>query len=351
MFPSALLRWHRSAFVKDAFVSRVAAICILILLILVTMASAQDQDRTRRLILKDGSYQLVAKYEVKGDRVRYLSTEREEWEELPNSLVDWPATEKFEKERETTSASAAAVQLDKEAAHEAEAEETPLPQVAPGLRLPEDSGVFMLDSFGGEAQLVEIPQNTGDVNQNVKGNIFRSAIPLAGVKMTVELDRAHANLQSHVGVPSLYIKLDDMPDASRSESSGRVAQSSSQPQQPQQPEKAVVPFDQFHIVRAEVKNGKRIVLDLKRGPDGKVNQQHFVKSTIDRVTGGWLKLTPTEPLAPGEYALVEMVSKEGVSLEVWDFGVNPKAPANTNPWKPERKKTEIDTASPSQPAK
>ena len=30
-----------------------------------------------------------------------------------------------------------------------------------------------------------------------------------------------------------------------------------------------------------------------------------MKTTIDRVSGGWLKLTPTEDLAPGEYALIE----------------------------------------------
>src|SRR5246127_2958502 len=113
------------------------------------VAAAQDT-APRRLILKDGSYQLVTKYEVKGNRVRYYSTEREDWEELPNSLVDWPATDKFEKERAATATSPEAAQLDKELEHERELEEAELPQVAPGLRLPEDSGVFLLDNYHGE---------------------------------------------------------------------------------------------------------------------------------------------------------------------------------------------------------
>src|ERR1700719_1395958 len=72
------------------------------------------QDLARRLILKDGSYQLVTKYQVKGDRVRYKSAERDEWEELPSSLVDWPATEKYEKDRAAEPSIPEASALDKE---------------------------------------------------------------------------------------------------------------------------------------------------------------------------------------------------------------------------------------------
>src|ERR1700745_1837662 len=115
-----------------------------VLFMLALPALCPAQELAHRLILKDGSYQLVTKYEVKGDRVRYYSTEREEWEELPNALVDWPATDKFEKERAAAASTPEAVKVDKEIEHEREMEEAERPQVAPGLRLPMDSGVFLL---------------------------------------------------------------------------------------------------------------------------------------------------------------------------------------------------------------
>src|SRR4029077_15107496 len=72
---------------------------------------------------------------------------------------------------------------------------------------------------------------------------------------------------------------------------------SQRPQQPQQPEQAILTFDRFRILRAKVKGGKRTVGDLKRAVTGRVSQeQSTVRTTIDRVTGGWLKLTPTEDL-------------------------------------------------------
>ncbi|MGA8762305.1 MAG: hypothetical protein WB562_05390, partial [Candidatus Sulfotelmatobacter sp.] len=298
--------------------------------------------------LKDGSFQSVTKYEVKGDRVRYLSAERDEWEEIPTSLIDWTATEKYEKDRAAGAASPEAAAVDKEIDAERELDQARLPQVAPGLRLPEDSGVFLLDNFNGEPQLVEMEQSEGDINQRKKTNLILGAInPVAGSKQTVELDGEHAKIQAHVPVPSIYLNVEDAPEPAEkiAEKSGDGShaepQRPQQTQQPQHPVQAIVPFDRFRIVRAEAKGGKRTVGDIKRAVTGKISQdQKVVKSTITEVTGGWLKLTPIEDLPPGEYVIVETKGAEGMNLYMWDFGVNPKAPANTNPWKPDTKKAE-----------
>ena len=313
-------------------ISSLAFVALMSVLLLPALLCAQaspspQQEATQRLILKDGSYQLVTKYEVKGDRVRYYSSEREEWEELPKSLVDWPAMEKFEKER--TSAPEA-VQLDKELEHDQALAEAQLPQVAPGLRIPEDQGVFLLDNYQGEPQLLEIQQNASDISAERKSNILRGAInPVAGIKQSIVLEHPHAAIQSHVDVPSIYLNVD---------TSGEAPKQPQAAQQPAQPQTPAAPSDHYRILRVEVKGNKRVVGDVKRQVTGKLSQeQHEVKSTTTRLSGGWVKVTPTEALAPGEYAVVEMLGKEGMNLYVWDFGVNPKAPANPNPWKPETK--------------
>jgi len=102
--------------------------------------------RNHRLILKDGSYQLVRDYQVVGDRVRYLSQERGEWEELPSDLVDWDATKKWEKEHadlveeDTSPAMKEAESIDKEESEERAEQNARMPKVADGLELPDVGG-------------------------------------------------------------------------------------------------------------------------------------------------------------------------------------------------------------------
>jgi len=295
---------------------------LVVVLFGLSTSNSTAQELAKRLILKDGSYQSVTKYEVKGDRVRYLSAERNEWEEIPKSLIDWPATEKYEKDRATGASTPEAVALDKELEAERVQENMRSPQVAPGLHLPDEGGVLLLDNFQSEAELVPIDQNTGEVNKNTKGNILRAAInPIASAKQTIELPGNHATVQSHVRVPAIYINLAIDPSVPESAAA-----------QPVQPE---MPFDRFKIVRMQSKNGKRIVGDIKIAIYGKVSQdEKLVPTTSQLMTGGWIKVTPTASLEPGEYALVEMLGKDGLNLFVWDFGVNPSAPANPAAWRP-----------------
>ena len=299
-----------------------------ILLVMASLANlpSSAQIQAKRLILKDGSYQLAAKYEIKGDRVRYYSSERGEWEEIPKNMIDWDATEKYEQGRLHGAPAPEAVQLDKELEAEQKAEEARSPKVAPGLRLPEDGGVFLLDTFQNHPQLDELQQSGGELSSHTKSNILRAAInPLASAKQTIELPGARAKIQSHTGVPAIYVNLDVH------DTTGGSASVKGEP--PPLPA-----TERFKIIRAEIKNGKRIAGGIKIAPYGKVKaDERFVPATVQELGGGWVKLSPTETLPSGEYAVAEMLGSEGMNLYVWDFGVNPSAPANTSAWKSDEK--------------
>ena len=285
----------------------------------------QGQELAKRLILKDGSYQPATKWEVKGDRVRYLSAERNEWEEVPNSMVDWAATEKYEKDRAGGKPAPEAVQLDKELEAERQADEAKSPHVAPGLRLPDDGGVVLLDSFQNQPQLVPLEQNGGELNKNRKENMLRATInPIASAKQIIELPGSHAKIQAHATLPAIYVNVEQQDQLDKAT---QVAEK----RDPQE-----LSWDRFRIVRLQPKQDKRIVGDIKIAVYGKVSQeQKFVPSTATKLTGGWVKVTPSGDLTPGEYAVVEVLGKEGMNLYVWDFGVNPAAGANTTAWKPD----------------
>ena len=96
-----------------------------------------SQQNAKRLIMKDGSYQSATKWEVVGQRVRYYSAERYDWEEVPKDFVDWPATDKYNNERvgerdETI----------KEIAKADEADEREAPLIAPGCVCPTPAASF-----------------------------------------------------------------------------------------------------------------------------------------------------------------------------------------------------------------
>ncbi len=295
-----------------------------ILVSIFCLAQAPAQNQARRLILKDGSYQSVTKYEIHGDRVRYYSAERGEWEEVPKALIDWDATDKFEQGREEGKVAPEAAELDKELEAERRTEEARSPQIVPGLRLPDEGGIFLLDTFENQPQLAELQQSGGDVDKNAKTNILRVVInPLAGARQNIELPGPHAKIQSHTTVPSFYINIDSNNGAPA------TAQASSG-------EAPLPPTERFRIIRVDVKGGKRAAGAVKIAVTGKMKtDERFVAATVTAMSGGWVKLTPTEALADGEYAVAEMMGKDGMNLYVWDFGVNPSAPANAFTWKPD----------------
>jgi hypothetical protein len=223
--------------------------------ILVFTAALAFADANKRLVLKDGSYQSVTKYEIQGDRVRYYSAERFDWEELPKDLVDWPATQKYDEELKHP-VSHTAEQLDREAAQEKAEEAERTPAVAPNLRLPSMGGVFALDEYRGRPELVPLEQSTSELNRDRAGNILRATInPLASNKQKIEVPGAHAKVQLHVARPDIFVSIDDNePD--NSEKGGTAPK----------PER-------YRLVRMDVKKDSRVLGNLKVSLTGKTSQQ------------------------------------------------------------------------------
>src|SRR5258707_712259 len=91
--------------------------CVLLLGVFTASAA------TVKLYLKDGSYQLVREYKVEKDRVRFFSSDRAEWEEIPVELVDLEKTQTEIKQREEARREeAAAIDAEEKAEREARRE-------------------------------------------------------------------------------------------------------------------------------------------------------------------------------------------------------------------------------------
>lgn len=293
-----------------------------------------------RLILKDGSYQMVRDYKLAGDRVRYLSQERGEWEELPASLVDWDATRKWEQDHaaqsgELSPAMQEAAALDKEEAAARESERNRMPQVAPGLELPDQDGVFVLDTFQGTPELVELLPT--DLSLNPKNRHGLSTLnPLAASKANLELDGAHAKIHLHVNDPAIYLSLDGRDDAEQVISHALTVPTGGAKEVANRKRGAHSMASGFAIVRLDERRAVRIVGAIHISLSGNISQTEDVIATKAEAIAGkhWLKLTPAKPLEIGEYALVEILSPSDINQSVWDFRVDPRFGDNPSAFGP-----------------
>ena len=284
-----------------------------------------------RLILKDGSFQLVRDYQLVGDRVRYLSQERGDWEELPADLIDWEATRKWERDHanpQPDTASPAmkeAEELDKEEAAVRADQKARTPEVAKGLELPDQDGVFVLDYYQGMPELAELPPVDLNMNQKTRKGLG-TLNPLAGAKTNLELDGAHAKVHLHVNDPAIYLSLDSAADDQPMTTHAYTVDTHGGKTVKNGRHGAHSTASGFAIVRVDERKAVRIVGAIQVSRSGAVTQSEDVIPAKAEVMQGkhWLKLTPEQPLTIGEYALVEILSPENINQTVWDFRVDPR---------------------------
>jgi hypothetical protein len=306
---------------------------------------APGTSQRTRLILKDGSYQIVLRYEVSGKIVRYYSAERDATEEIPADLVDWEATHKWERQHAVAEASdaaqAPAPTIDPELLREEADRAEWRPEVAPDLHLPELDSVLALDNFRGTPELVPLVQSDGELNRVTGHNVLKLAInPRSASHQIEQLKGVEAAVQLHVATPAIYVRLGDDSGVMRggtpltvdTHGAGSGAKTDSS---------GGSPDSGYVMVRADVRTDTRVLASFNIGVlGGGVKQQEDVIETASEVLPGghWMKLTPKRPLDFGEYALMEVVSENEINLGVWDFGVHPVAPENRDAIKPEPKR-------------
>jgi hypothetical protein len=294
-----------------------------------------------RLILKDGSYQIIMSYRIVGNVVHYISAERGgAEEEIPLELVDLDATKHWERQHSQPSPDADNAQpppIDPELLKE-EADRAALtPEVAKDLRLPEEDSTLALDTYRGTPELVPLAQTDTELNRNTGHNLLKAAVnPLSASHQLVELKGETSPIQLHVKDPVLYLRIGDESVGNTAgtpltvDTHGATSRAENDPT-------GGSPNSRYVIVRADVRRGARVIASFRIGLLGSgQHQEDVVETTTEPLPGGhWLKITPKEPLDFGEFALMEVLSDKAVNLGVWDFGVHPVSPENRDVLKPE----------------
>src|SRR6267154_264302 len=264
--------------------------------------------RGKKLMLKDGNFQLAREYERKGERVRYFSLERGSWEEIPAALVDWDATAKVEADSEKTSA---ALLSKIHAQEEATKIQTVLDvdaslQVAPNVFLPPGEGMFAIEGHS-VTPLVQVGSQVKTDKKTFLKQVL-SPIPIVPGKRNIELAGAKAKVRINSNAPEFYLREapPDPDSVSGVYRSSRPGESG----------------PEVELVHATVKGNKRQLESIRSlfGQDIGAERKSIainrweVAATVYRFTLG-------EPLPPGEYALAEILP-DGMNLFVWDFGVD-----------------------------
>ena len=249
--------------------------------ILIALAAAAF-GATSRLYLKDGDYQIVREYQVLADRVRYFSTERGDWEEIPLELVDLDRTKKDAAERQAAVEAAAKEQDVEDQAIRAERKEA--------ARVPVGPGVYYVD--GEKIQALQLAETS--VNSSKGRTVLKvlSPVPIVPGKSTVELKGETAAFRPAGNKPEFYFRLSD--------------------------------DERFAIIRLSKKKNARLVENVAILPvtNEVLEDLKLVATFKKQVSDRTYKIWPEQPLEAGEYALVQY-SEGTLNWQMWDFGVGP----------------------------
>jgi hypothetical protein len=234
-----------------------------------------------KLYLKDGGFHLVSEYHVDGDRVRFYSVERSDWEEMPLDLIDVKRTEAETAERQAAVSKVSKAISEEEAAAKEQRAEI--------QKIPQDPGVYRLEND--QLRIFKAAEST--VHTDKERTVLRvlSPVPLVPGKATVEVNGDHSANDVTDNKPEFFIQLSQ--------------------------------FEAFGIIKLKPQKGVRIAERLTIVPVSKetVEERDLVPVfTKEMSDNGLYKVWPQDPLEKGEYAVIEYTEGK-INCQLWDFRV------------------------------
>jgi hypothetical protein len=273
-----------------------------------TEKKSEVYPRGLKLMLTDGTYQLVREYQRNGDHVRYYSMERGAWEEVPASMVDWNATAKAEAETEKRSAELVEKVHKQEEARRLDnvSDIDASLRVGDGAFLPSGEGMFVV-----EGKTVRILDQAGSEMKLDKKRVIAevlSPVKVVPGKQTLVMQGAHAAVRLRTDHPEFYLR-EAPPDPESTSSIQRTR-------------RAADAGPDVELVKTKVGRNTRILESIRTLFGQAVNENIDVISMQRwEVAPNVYRFTLSQPLPPGEYVLAEVL-EEGLNLYVWDFGLD-----------------------------
>src|SRR3954470_22136249 len=152
---------------------------------------------TFKLFMKDGDFHMVREYQVQGNRIRYFSTERGDWEEIPKSLVDVEKTEAQRKQKQDVLTKEARAQDEEEQAERAQRREIE--------SIPVDSGAYIREN--GAIKALKSADYQILTDKKRKALQVLSPVPLIPGKATVVIKGERSSFDIKEARPEFFLRL------------------------------------------------------------------------------------------------------------------------------------------------
>lgn len=239
---------------------------------------------TFKLYLKSGEFHSVREYQVQADRIRYFSTERGEWEEIPKELVDLAKTEGERKSKTDAASNLARAEDQEEKAERAQKKEI--------ASIPMEAGAY----FKVDEQIKALGQSDYQVITSKKRKALQmmSPVPLIPGKAAVVIKGEHSAFKVREARPNFFLRL--------------------------------AKEEKFGIIKLTPNKGQRVVENISIVPVSKqsIEDRKQMDTFEQQLMWNLYRVWPEKPLTPGEYALMEYSEAgdtDDLQLMIWDFAV------------------------------